>query len=223
MEALKRNDVEDNTWLIFTSDNGPWLSYGRHAGSAAPLREGKGTSWEGGVRVPCLMRFPGHIPAGSTSDAMCMTIDILPTFAALIGAELSAHPIDGKNLWPVFSQQPDAVNPHAWYGHWYHQNELEAVTSADGRWKLQLPHRYRSMGEQPPVPGPKPGKYEHRDVTEPELYDLKADISETTNVSAQHPEVMKQMLAFADEARKKLGDKLTKTPASEARSADTLE
>ncbi len=221
MEALKRNGQEDNTWLIFTSDNGPWLSYGRHAGSAGPLREGKGTSWEGGVRVPCLMRFPGRIPAGSTSDAMAMTIDILPTFASLIGAELPSHPIDGKNLWTIFSQQPDAVNPHPWYGHWYQQNELEAVTSGDGRWKLLLPHRYRTMGDQPPVSGPKPGKYEHRQIVEPELYDLYADMGEARNVSAQHPEILKRMLTFADEARNKLGDKLTKTTATESRPAGT--
>lgn len=222
MEALERNKVSDNTWLVFTSDNGPWLSYGRHAGSAGPLREGKGTCWEGGVRVPCIMSFPGRIPAGTSNDSMAMTIDLLPTFAALIGAELPKHPIDGKDLWPVFSQQANAANPHAWYAHWYHQNELEAVTSGDGRWKLQLPHRYRSMAGQEQVPGPKPGKYQQLAITEPELYDLRADVGESENVAAKHPDVLKQMLAFADEARKKLGDRLTKVQASEAREPDTI-
>jgi arylsulfatase A len=222
MQALEKNGVAKDTWVIFTSDNGPWLSYGRHAGSAGPLREGKGTCWEGGVRVPCLMSFPGRIPAGTTNDAMAMTIDILPTFAALIGADLPAHPIDGKNLWPVFTQQKDATNPHAWYAHWYQQNELQTVTSGDGRWKLILPHRYRTMGDQTPVTGPKPGKYLNREITEEELYDLKADVGETTNVAAANPEVMKTMLAFAEEARKKLGDRLTNTPASEAREPDSI-
>lgn len=222
MEALDNNGVADNTLVVFTSDNGPWLSYGRHAGSAGPLREGKGTCWEGGVRVPCLMRFPGRIPAGASSDAMAMTIDLLPTIAGLTGAELPKHHIDGRDLWPVFSGQKDAANPHACYAHWYENNQLQAVTSGDGRWKLQLPHGYRTMAGQEPVPGPKPGKYQQRKINAPELYDLKADVSETKDVSAQHPDVMAKMMQFATEARLKLGDTLTKTEPSELRPPDTV-
>ena len=108
IKALQQNGLEQNTWLIFTSDNGPWLSYGEHAGSALPLREGKGTSWEGGTRVPCIMRWPGQIPAGRESQAMLMTIDLLPTVAARVGAKLPPHRIDGLDVWPLLASQPGA-------------------------------------------------------------------------------------------------------------------
>src|ERR1044071_747181 len=99
--ALKRAGVEENTWVIYTSDNGPWLSYGNHAGNAGPLREGKGTCWEGGTREPCIMRWPGKIPAGTGSDDMLMTIDLFPTFSKLVAAELTPHKIDGLDVWPL--------------------------------------------------------------------------------------------------------------------------
>ena len=98
MEALDRTGVAGNTWIIFTSDNGPWLSYGDHAGSASPLREGKGTCWEGGTREPCIMRWPGKIPAGTESKQMLMSLDLFPTIAKLIGAELPKHAIDGLDV-----------------------------------------------------------------------------------------------------------------------------
>ena len=101
LEALEANGLEKDTLVIFTTDNGPWLSYGDHAGTAGPLREGKGTCWEGGVRVPCIMRWPGKIPAGTESNAMLMTIDLLPTIARLVGAQLPEHAIDGLDVWPL--------------------------------------------------------------------------------------------------------------------------
>ena len=101
LDALEETGVADNTLILFTSDNGPWLSYGTHAGSAEPLREGKGTSFEGGFRVPAIMRWPGRIPAGTVCNELAATIDILPTFAALIGAELPSHTIDGKDIAPL--------------------------------------------------------------------------------------------------------------------------
>jgi arylsulfatase len=149
MDALRRYGVEQNTWVIFTSDNGPWLSYGNHAGSAHPLREGKGTSWEGGTRVPCIMRWPGHIPAGAESSAMLMTIDLLPTLAGRLGAALPDHTIDGRDVWPLIAGLPGAKNPHESYWFYYQRNVLEAVTSGDGRWKLVLPHEYRTLGGKP--------------------------------------------------------------------------
>src|SRR6266850_624350 len=112
MDALDRTGVAGNTWVIFTSDNGPWLSYGDHAGSAYPLREGKGTCWEGGTREPCIMRWPGKIPAGTESKEMFMSLDLFPTIAKLISAELPRHPIDGLNVWPIISGQRRAKNPH---------------------------------------------------------------------------------------------------------------
>ena len=101
LEALARNNIDQNTLVIFTSDNGPWLSYGDHAGSADPLREGKGSMFDGGCRVPLLARWPGEIPPNSRCSEPAMTIDLLPTVARLIGAELPKHPIDGKDIWPL--------------------------------------------------------------------------------------------------------------------------
>src|SRR5882672_3009710 len=159
MDALKRNGLEENTWVIFTSDNGPWLSYGDHAGSAGPLREGKGTCWEGGTREPCIMRWPGKIRAGSTNDKMLMTIDLFPTIARLIGAELPKHKIDGLDVWPVIAGQKGAQNPHEGYAFYYEQNQLQAVTSGDCRWKLQLPHTYRTLAGRPGGTNGIPAKY----------------------------------------------------------------
>src|SRR6266498_390770 len=127
MKALKQNGIEQNTWVIFTSDNGPWLSDGNHAGSAGPLREGKGTCWEGGTREPCIMRWPGRIPAGTESKEMLMSLDLFPTIAKVIGAELPKHRIDGLDVWPIISGKGSAKNPHQAYWFYYEVNQLQAV------------------------------------------------------------------------------------------------
>ena len=135
--------------VIFTSDNGPWLCYGNHAGSAKPLREGKGTNWEGGTREPCIMRWPGHIPAGANTWDMLMSIDLFPTIAKVVGAEPPKHKIDGLDVWPIISRQRGAKNPHQAYWFYYEVNQLQAVTTSDGRWKLQLPHTYQTLAGKP--------------------------------------------------------------------------
>jgi arylsulfatase A-like enzyme len=210
MAALKRNQLEDNTWIIFTSDNGPWLSYGDHAGSAYPLREGKGTCWEGGTREPCIMRWPGKIPAGTETWDILMTIDLFPTIAALIGAQLPNHPIDGRNVWPIISGKPHARNPHSSYWFYYEENQLQAVVSGDGHWKLQLPHTYRTLAGKPGGRGGLPVPYENRKLEHAELYDLQTDLSETTDVAAQHPEIVSYLQREAEKARQELGDALTR-------------
>ena len=210
LAALKQNELDENTWVIFTSDNGPWLCYGNHAGSAKPLREGKSTNWEGGTREPCIMRWPGHIPAGADSWDMLMTIDLFPTIAKLVGAELPKDKIDGLDMWPIISCQPGAKNPHDAYWFYYEVNQLQAVTTSDGRWKLQLPHTYHSMAGQQPGRDGVPGKYADRKIETAELYDLVHDIGESTDVSAQHPEIVKWLEAEAEKARADLGDELTK-------------
>ena len=210
LDALKRNGLDTNTWVIFTSDNGPWLAYGNHAGSAKPLREGKTTNWEGGTRVPCVMRWPGHIPAGADTWDMLMTIDLFPTIAKLVGAKLPEHKIDGLDVWPVISRQPGAKNPHDAYWFYYEINQLQAVTTSDGRWKLQLPHTWHSMPSQNAGRDGVPGTYVDRKIETNELYDLAHDIGETIDVSAQHPEIVKQLEAEAEKARVELGDSLTK-------------
>ena len=205
LAALKRTGVDERTLVIFTTDNGPWLSYGNHGGSAGPLREGKGTTWEGGVRVPCIMRWPGRIPAGTVCDEPAATIDVFPTVAGLIGAKLPELPIDGLDIWPLMAGEAGANTPHdAFYFYW--GNHLQAVRS--GRWKLHFPHTYRSLTGTPGRDGT-PGGYT-QERTELALFDLEADIGETTDVKAAHPEVVKRLEELASQARIELGDSAAK-------------
>jgi arylsulfatase A-like enzyme len=203
MKALRAAGLERNTLVIFTSDNGPWLSYGNHAGSAGPFREGKGTVWEGGVREPCIMSWPGKIPAGTVSDEPAMTIDIFPTVAGLLGARLPQHPIDGKDIWPLISGQPGAKSPQEAYYFYYHANELLAVRS--GPWKLLVPHSYRSLAGRPGGSNGIPAKYETL-KTGRALYNLEKDPGETTDVSASHPEMVTRLESLLAKARADLGD-----------------
>lgn len=213
MDTLKKNGLEENTWVIFTSDNGPWLSYGDHAGSAGPLREGKGSCWEGGTRVTGIMKWPAKIPAGTTTDAMMMTIDILPTIAHVIDAKLPDHKIDGLNCWPIVAGEKGAVNPHDFYAFYYEQNQLQAISSGDGRWKLQLPHKYRSIaGVTKKAQNGIPVLYKQQTIEQPELYDLYTDLSESKNVASEHPEEVAKLQKHAQTIRAELGDSLMKQP-----------
>lgn len=223
LDALKRNGLEKNTWVIFTSDNGPWLIYGDHAGSAGPLREGKGTNWEGGTRTPCLMRWPAQIPAGTVCKDMLMTIDLLPTIGRLIGAKLPDHPIDGKDVWPIISGQKNAANPHSSYWFYYEHGQLQAITSGDGRWKLQFPHSYGSLAGKSPGHGGMPAGGTGCKVVKNELYDLIADVGETTDVADRHPEIVARLEAEAEKARVELGDALTNRKGSGLREPGRVE
>jgi arylsulfatase A-like enzyme len=156
------------------------------------------------------MRWPGHIPAGAKNDDFVMTIDLLPTFARLTGAALPTLPIDGLDVWPLLARTPGATNPHEGYGIWYAQNELQAVVSGDGRWKLLLSHRYRTLAGRSGGRDGIPAKYENADVGPSRLYELSRDLGETTDVSAAHPDVVQRLLAFAEKCRDELGDSLTK-------------
>ena len=209
MRALARNGLERDTIVMFLSDNGPWLSYGNHAGSAGPLREGKGTSWEGGTRVPFILRWPGRVPAGATSDDFIVSIDLLPTIAKLTGASLPDRAIDGLDVWPLLARQPAARNPHAGYGFWYRANELQSVVSGDGRWKLVLPHRYQTLAGHSGGRDGIPAKYLMANVERALLYDLNQDIGEKHDLAAANPEVVARLLAFAEQCRDELGDSLT--------------
>ena len=220
VKALDEYKLAQNTLVIFASDNGPWLSYGNHAGSAGQLREGKGTSWEGGVRVPFIARWPGKIPADSTCNIPAMTIDILPTVAKLIGAELPKRTIDGKDIFPLLQCAPDADMAHEAYFHYYAANELQAVRTR--AWKLVLPHSYRTMAGQPQGADGKPGRYKQVKLEKPELYHLSQDPGETKNVADANPKVVKQLLELADKARDDLGDSLTKRKGKGAREPGRL-
>ena len=200
--AIRKNGLEKNTMVIFTADNGPWLCYGTHAGSAKPLREGKGTTFDGGCREPTLMWWPGTIPADSVCHMPAMTIDLLPTFAKLIGATLPNHKIDGKDIWPLIEGRPGAQSPQEAY-FFYNGRSLQAVRM--GRWKLHFPHGYHTLGGHPGGTGGMPAPYEKATI-ELTLFDLENDIGETTDVKDQHPEVVAQIQKLADQMRADCGD-----------------
>lgn len=206
LEALQEHGIDERTLVLFTSDNGPWLSYGEHAGSAGPLREGKGTTFEGGVRVPTIARWPGHVPAGATCQQFAATVDVLPTTAKLIGAELPAHPIDGRDITPLLLGAKDAVTPHTAYCCWYEGGELQTIR--DGRWKLHFPHAYTTLAGKRGGKDGTPAPYVTQRM-ELALFDLQADPGESRDVAAAHPDVVARLQQAADAARRDLGDKRT--------------
>jgi arylsulfatase A-like enzyme len=204
LAALKQQRLEENTLVVFTSDNGPWLSYGDHAGSAGHLREGKGTAFEGGVRVPFIARWPGKIAARSVCREPAMTIDLLPTLANVTGAELPAHPIDGLDIWRLLSGRRGAKSPHeALFFYW--DDHLQAVRS--GPWKLHFPHAY--VKPVPPGNGGQPGKIANPKL-DLALFNLENDPSETNDLSSRHPDVVARLQELARKAREELGDSATK-------------
>ena len=212
LAALDRNGLAEDTLVIFTSDNGPWLNFGNHAGSTGPLREGKGTAFEGGPRVPAIMRWPGRIPPAAVCERMASTLDVLPTLAAITGAALPPQPIDGVNILALLEGQPDA-NPRNvfWF---YYAAELRGVR--EGRWKRVFEHRTRSyVGVEPGMDG-LPGPYAQPTVPTA-LYDLENDIGETTDVSDLHPDVVRRLDEIAEVARATLGDRLTGREGAEVR------
>lgn len=214
VEALKKNGLEDNTMIIFTSDNGPWLAYGNHAGSALPLREGKGTAWEGAQREPFVMKYPSKLSANRTLDTPIMAIDLLPTIAEVTGASLPDQTIDGVSAWNVLTGE-STESPQEAYFFYYRVNELMGVRY--GKWKLYFPQRYRTMNGQEPGKDGLPGEYRMIDMKEIELYDVIQDVSETKNIAAEHPEVVEKIKGLADGIRARLGDSLTEVVGSENR------
>jgi len=219
MKALDKYGLRDNTLVIYTSDNGPWLNFGNHAGSTGGLREGKGTSWEGGQREPCIMRWPGVIPAGNICNQLSSTIDILPTLAAITGAPLPAHKIDGVNILPLMKGEKDA-EPRKTFWYYYRRNSLEAVRK--GHWKLVLPHTYRSYEGVLPGHDGWPGPY-NKDSTGLALYNLRRDPGERYNVIEQHPDVVEDIMKEVKKAREDLGDDLTGYPGKNRRPPGKLE
>lgn len=220
LDALRRHRIEQRTLVIFTSDNGPWLSYGDHAGSALPLREGKGTMWEGGYRVPTLFWWPGRIPPGSQCDELASTIDILPTFAGLIDAPLPELKIDGKDIRSLMYGL-GGVSPHPEFYLYYGGGQLIGVR--DRRWKLVFPHKYRTLDGRTGGTNGQPVAYKHITTSSIELYDLKSDIGETTNLADHYPAVVARLQAAAERARSALGDKLNNRQGSEVRPALRIE
>ncbi len=204
MKALDRNGLAHDTLVIFTSDNGPWLNFGNHAGSAGSLREGKGTAFDGGLRVPAIWRWPGHIPAGSECRAIASTLDVLPTLAAVTGAPLPALPIDGVDILPLL-MGAEGASPRDTHL-FYYEGQLRGIR--EGRWKRVYEHRTRSYTGVDPGRDGVPGPYAFP-VVPASLYDLETDIGETTDVSSENPEIVARLDALAEQARASLGDGLT--------------
>lgn len=206
MNAIQQNGLDNNTIVIFTSDNGPWLNFGNHAGSTGGLREGKGGTFEGGMRVPCLMRWKGVISEGLISNNLSATIDIFPTVAELLSVKLPDHRIDGLSLAPVIKGDVSTVIRKEFY-YYYRKNNLEAVRLDD--WKLVLPHPGRTYENFKMGKDGFPGDT-NEDYSFPKaLYDLRRDPGERYNVIGQFPEIVKQLEELADKAREDLGDDLT--------------
>ena len=225
LDTLKRCDIDHETLVILFSDNGPFLSYGNHAGSAKPLREGKLTTFDGGVRSPLIARWPGHVPATQVCDEPVMEIDLLPTISSLIGGKLSDRKIDGKNILPLLEGKLDAKSPHealVFYG----GNELQAIRS--GPWKLHFPHPYITVDGEPGRDG-KParfGQMQPKSITQSgiagiasrhgywvetiglSLFNLQDDPGETHDLAKEHPEMVERLQKLAEPTRKELGDAL---------------
>ena len=190
LDLLRDLNLDENTLVIFTSDNGAASKWG---GSNAPLRGWKGSTWEGGQRVPCLAWWPGTVPAGIENNAMCSTLDILPTFAKLAGTKAPQDRIiDGTDISDLLLGHELTESPHKVF-YYYQMDQLQCVRS--GRWKLHLPleNKKRNWG---------PG---HGEVPV-QLFDLRADVAEQNNVAEQNPEVVQRLTQLADAARRDLGD-----------------
>jgi len=234
VKTVDRLGLAENTLVIFTNDNGPFLSYGSHAGSSGDLRGGKLTTFEGGVRVPMVARWPGHVPAGRDCDTPVMSIDLLPTFCNLADAKLPAKKIDGLDVGPVLLGEADAKADRDGLV-FYAGSELQAIRI--GRWKLHFPHRYLVVNGETRTDG-KPagyGRLAPQSITNSgisgiasrhgyvvrelplSLFDLETDRSETTDVAAEHPDVVERLTAIADRYRKALGDSLNDMSGTENR------
>lgn len=213
MKTLDDLGIEEETLIIFTSDNGPWSNYGNHAGSSGGLREGKNTTFNGGLRVPCIFYMPGHIKPG-LCNALISNIDFLPTIADLTSSEQPVLKIDGVSFIPYLTGTEED-SPRDYLCMYFNRNSLEAVT--DGRFKLVFPHYYNSYEANPPGMDGKPGRTARMQVTEMELYDLRQDPGERRNLIGIYPEIEAELQEAANKIRKELGDDLTGVKGTENR------
>ncbi len=203
LDTLRELKLEERTLVIFTSDNGPWLIKGNDGGSAGPLRGGKGSTWEGGVRVPTIARWPGKIAPGSVCDAVAGTIDLLPTAVALAGGSVPPEPvIDGRDISPLlFGKTTESPREAHYYFRGYN---LEAVRQ--GAWKLAVVPQHETMGK---------GVLPDANIKTPRLYNLDAEIGEKTNLADQHPDIVAKLQALAGKMTEEIGG-----PSPKARRPD---
>ena len=220
MRSLAKNGLSDNTLVIFTSDNGPWLTFGNHAGSTGGLREGKGTAWDGGLKVPCIMRWPGKIKPGTVCNNLATTMDLLPTIASICKTKLPVKKIDGINISELLFGKTHA-NPRDEFAYYYDRNNLKAIRKAN--WKLVFPCLSQTYNK-PGAIGDNgfPGKYS-TDSLKLALYNLNTDPGEDRDIKDKYPEIVKQLSAIADKYRKALGDGLTNQTGNEVRPSAILQ
>jgi arylsulfatase A-like enzyme len=220
LKTIKENGLDNNTLVIFTSDNGPWINYGNHAGSTGGLREGKGTSFEGGQRVPGIIRWKGTIQPNIVSNQLASTIDLFPTIAAITKASLPNKKIDGVSILPILQGDKNAT-PRKTFLYYYRKNSLEAVRIDN--WKLVFAHPSRSYLNQLPGMNGYPGKAPE-DVAMPlALYDLRRDPAENYDIKDMHPDIVKKLQALAEEARADLGDDIQKRTGVNNRAVGKIE
>ena len=220
VKALKENGLSKNTLVIFTSDNGPWLTFGNHAGNTGGLREGKGTAWDGGLKVPCIMSWPSRIAPGSICNNLTTTMDILPTISDICKAKLPVKKIDGVDILSLLKGVPNA-NPRNEFVYYYDRNNLKAIRT--GQWKLVFAANGQTYGKMGATGHDGfPGKYS-TDTVKLALYNLLTDPGEDRDVKEQYPEVVTQLNTIADKYRKEIGDGLTNQTGSEVRPAAKLD
>ncbi len=219
MQTLQENKLLENTLIIFTSDNGPWLTFGNHAGNTSGLREGKGTAWEGGVKVPCIMSWKGKLPEGIVNNQLTTTMDILPTLVKFCSAPSPSQKIDGINLSEMLLGRSKESGRKE-FVYYYDKNNLKAIRNE--RFKLVFPANSQTYGP-PAFPNLNgfPGKY-GTDSVKLALYDLWTDPGEDRDVQRLYPEAVKELNQRADYYRRTLGDGLTQTPGSEVRPAGAM-
>ncbi|MCK5803694.1 MAG: sulfatase-like hydrolase/transferase [Lentisphaeria bacterium] len=196
LSTLAETGLDEDTLVVFTSDNGPWLNYGNHAGSVGPLRGGKGNTFEGGQREIGLMRWPGVIPAGVVQREPASAIDLLPTIAEITGAALPKKKIDGASILPLLKALPGARTPHEALFQYYGGGKLQAVRA--GRWKLHFPHHYRQYEGFKPGADGFPGRL-GRGRIEWSLFDLQTDVGERRDVAANHPDIVARLRRLGEE------------------------
>lgn len=211
VKALKENGIENNTLVIFTTDNGPAQTYGNHAGSAGGLREAKGSPFEGGFRVPCIMKWPGMIEKGTVCNSMASLLDIFPTLAAITGSTMPHKKIDGINILPLMQGRDESLREEFYY---YSGENLNAVRY--GNWKLIFPFTREShVGAKVGADG-WPGQT--RSVKyEGGLYDLRRDPGERYDLKNEYPDIVKKLEQKAEQMRQELGDGRNNVVGSAAR------
>jgi arylsulfatase len=204
MNTLDKEGLSENTILIVTSDNGPWINFGNHAGSSGGFREGKGTPFEGGTRVPFLMRWPGKIKPATVSGELMTNMDILPTLCAITNTDLPTNKIDGINFYD-FLVGKSTKSPREVFYYYYGGNKLMAVRYK--HWKLVLPHQSQSYIHGGTIgKDGVPGKSNYNNIVGGGLYDLSHDPGEVYDISSQNPEIVKEIMHYVELARKDLGD-----------------